>query len=82
MNASTGRSIPLNDRGRDIVRGLSILGALLARNGVKRDFNKQKFHERPGLKRKRLKSERWRKNFKKGFQQVVSRVSKLTAKGW
>lgn len=83
LNASTGRSIELQpEKGRDIVRGLSMLGALLTRNRVRHDFNKQRFHERPGLKRKRLKSERWRKNFKKGFQQVVSRVSKLTAKGW
>ncbi|KAF2196475.1 hypothetical protein GQ43DRAFT_255421 [Delitschia confertaspora ATCC 74209] len=82
LNASTGRSIELNDRGRDLVRGLGMLNSLLARNQVKRDFNKQRFHERPGLKRKRLKSERWRRRFKDGFRQVVGRVSELTAKGW
>ena len=82
LNASTGRSIVLNDRGRDLVRGLSMLSSLVARNNIRRDFNQQRFHERPGLKRKRLKSERWRRNFKEGFSQAVGRVQELTRKGW
>lgn len=83
LDASTGRSIDLDpSRGRDLVRGLGQLNSLLARNKVRADFNKQRFHERPGLKRKRLKSQRWRKRFKEGFREVVGRVSALTRKGW
>jgi hypothetical protein len=54
----------------------------MARNSVRRDFNKQKFHERPGLKRKRLKSERWRARFKTEFAATCKRVTELTRKGW
>lgn len=83
LNASTGRSIVLdNARGRDIVRGLGMLASLCSRNKVRADQIRQRFHERPGLKRKRLKSERWRARFKVGFNQVVGRVSELTRKGW
>ena len=83
LDASTGRSVDLDpSKGRDLVRGLGQLNSLLARNKVRADFNKQRFHERPGLKRKRLKSQRWRKRFKEGFREVVGRVSALTRKGW
>ncbi|KAF2999913.1 hypothetical protein E8E13_008786 [Curvularia kusanoi] len=83
LNPTYGRSVDLDaSRGRDIVRGIGMLGSLVARNKIKMDFNKQKFHERGGLKRKRLNSERWRARFKKGFQQVTGRVMELTRKGW
>jgi predicted transcriptional regulator len=54
----------------------------MARNRVKRDFQMQRFHERGGLKRKRLKSERWRARFKIGFDATCKRVTELTKKGW
>ncbi|KAL1592294.1 hypothetical protein SLS60_011371 [Paraconiothyrium brasiliense] len=83
LNPAFGRSIELKpETGRDLVRGINMLGSLMARNKVRADFNKQKFHERPGLKRKRLKSQRWRARFKQGFQDVTARVSELTRKGW
>ncbi|KAF1945032.1 hypothetical protein EJ02DRAFT_451873 [Clathrospora elynae] len=83
LNATYGRTVDLDSqRGRDIVRGIGMLGSLMARNSIKKDFNKQKFHERGGLKRKRLASERWRARFKAGFREVTGRVSELTRKGW
>jgi small subunit ribosomal protein MRP21 len=83
LNPAYGRTIDLdNSRGRDIVRGIGMLGSLMARNKVKSDFNKQKFHERGGLKRKRLASERWRARFQKGFRDITYRVTELTRKGW
>ncbi|KAF2662653.1 hypothetical protein K491DRAFT_686532 [Lophiostoma macrostomum CBS 122681] len=83
LNATTGRTVNLDpDKGRDILRGISMLGSLMGRNRVKLEFNKQRFHERPGLKRKRLISERWRKKFKVEFTSVCSRVQELTRKGW
>lgn len=83
LNPTYGRTVELDTaRGRDIVRGIGMLGSLMARNKVKSDFNKQRFHERGGLKRKRLNSERWRARFKIGFREVVGRVSELTKKGW
>ncbi|KAG9191807.1 hypothetical protein G6011_10541 [Alternaria panax] len=83
LNPTYGRTVELDaSRGRDIVRGIGMLGSLMARNKVKSDFNKQRFHERGGLKRKRLASERWRARFKQGFRDVTNRVTELTRKGW
>lgn len=83
LNPAYGRTVNLDEsKGRDIVRGINMLASLMARNKVKQDFNKQRYHERPGLKRKRLNSERWRARFKVGFNGVVGRVSELTRKGW
>jgi small subunit ribosomal protein MRP21 len=83
LNPTYGRTVELDaSRGRDIVRGIGMLGSLMARNKVKTDFNRQRFHERGGLKRKRLASERWRARFKQGFKEVTGRVTQLTRKGW
>jgi small subunit ribosomal protein MRP21 len=83
LNPTYGRAVELDpSRGRDIVRGISMLGSLVARNKVKSDVMKQRFHERGGLKRKRLNSERWRARFKTGFRDITARVSELTRKGW
>ncbi|KNG52073.1 ribosomal protein s21 protein [Stemphylium lycopersici] len=83
LNPTYGRTVELDaSRGRDIVRGIGMLGSLMARNKVKSDFNKQRFHERGGLKRKRLASERWRARFKLGFRDITGRVTELTKKGW
>lgn len=83
LNAAYGRTVSLDEsRGRDIVAGIRMLGSLMKKNRVKQDFQKQRYHERPGLKRKRLHSERWRLRFKEGFAGVVGRVQELTRKGW
>lgn len=66
----------------DVARAFRVLGARLAQNNVRKDFQRQRFHERPGLKRKRLKSERWRKRFKEAFQGTVQRVVGLKRQGW
>jgi len=83
LTPSYGRKVELDPtRGRDLVRGINMLGSLMARNKVRADFMKQRYHERAGLKRKRLKTERWRARFKIGFQAVTARVTELTRKGW
>ena len=82
-NARIGKSIEVDpSRGRDVGRAFRVLSALVIRDKIRADFNKQKFHERPGLKRKRLKCERWRKKFKTGFIGTVARVQKLRSMGW
>jgi small subunit ribosomal protein MRP21 len=83
LNPTYGRTVELDaSRGRDLVRGIGMLGSLVSRNKIKHNMMKQRFHERGGLKRKRLNSERWRARFKKGFVEVTRRVSELTGKGW
>lgn len=81
LGPSLGRTVKVGV-GIDIGRAFKLLEQSCARNGVKRDFNKQRFHERPGLKRKRLQRERWRRKFMEGFKATVGRVKHLKNQGW
>jgi small subunit ribosomal protein MRP21 len=81
LNPSTGRSVTLN-AGIDVGRGFRLLEQSCARNKVRSDATKQRFHERGGLKRKRLRRERWRKRFLEGFKATIKRVKQLTKQGW
>jgi len=83
LGPTAGRTVSVNnDRGMDVGRAFRTLEVQCARNAVRRDFMRQRFHERPGLKRKRLKGERWRRRFKEGFQGVVKLVQKMKKQGW
>ncbi|KAF1913206.1 hypothetical protein BDU57DRAFT_521960 [Ampelomyces quisqualis] len=83
LNPTYGKTVDLDaGRGRDLVRGITMLGSLVARNKIKSEMMSQRFHERGGLRRKRLASLRWRARFKTGFTSITKRVSELTAKGW
>ena len=80
---AVGRTIEvLPDRGVDVGRALRNLDMTCAVNRVRQDQLRQRFHERPGMKRKRLKSERWRKMFKQSFRATVYRVMEMRRKGW
>lgn len=83
LGSTIGRTIKVdNNKFVDVGRAFRMLEMECARNSVKRDFMRQRFHERPGLKRKRLKSERWRKNFRKNFTGIVAMVQKMRKQGW
>ncbi|RMY83492.1 hypothetical protein D0862_11684 [Hortaea werneckii] len=82
LNASVGRTVYTNPTTMDPARAFRALEMQCARNSVRRDFQRQRFHERPGLKRKRLHSERWRRRFKEGFRGVVGLVQKMKKQGW
>ncbi|KAF2836152.1 hypothetical protein M501DRAFT_997400 [Patellaria atrata CBS 101060] len=83
LGPKIGRTIDINPhRGMDIGRGIKQLGIMLARNKVQADLYRQRYHERPGLKRKRLHSQRWRRRFREGFNAAVRRVQKMTHQGW
>lgn len=82
LNASTGRSITVATGNIDVSRGFRMLEQSCARNRVKNNFMQQRFHERGGLKRKRLRRERWRRKFMEGFRSTVDRVKALRKQGW
>ena len=83
LGPTLGRTVEVNDRKKmDLGRAFRMLEIRCSQNGVRRDFNKQRFHERPGMRRKRLKSERWRARFKTNFKQVIRRVDEMRRKGW
>lgn len=80
---SLGRTIELNAaKGVDLGRALSRLGQLTRQNHIQQDRKSQRFYERPGLKRKRLRSERYRARFKAGFLATVEKVKAMRRKGW
>ncbi|KAI1330909.1 hypothetical protein F5Y16DRAFT_361562 [Xylariaceae sp. FL0255] len=66
----------------DVARSFKLLAVQVASNKVRSQWQQQRFHERPGLKRKRLASQRWQARFKKGFKAAVVRVQELTRQGW
>ena len=83
LDAFVGRSEDVNPlKGMDLGTAIRKMEIKCAYNNVKKDFMKQRFHERQGVKRKRLKSERWRKRFKVGFKAVVLKVKKMRKQGW
>ncbi|KAF2207676.1 hypothetical protein CERZMDRAFT_50590 [Cercospora zeae-maydis SCOH1-5] len=66
----------------DVARAFRSVEMLCSRNKVRRSFQQQRFHERPGLKRKRLKNERWIKRFRENFKGTVLLVQKMKKQGW
>lgn len=83
LGPNLGRTVYVDEsRGFDVAKAFRSVDIIMARNNVRKDFNRQRFHERNGAKRKRLHSERWRKRFKLGFQAVVRRVMKMKKQGW
>jgi len=51
-------------------------------NKVAQMERRGKFHERPGIKRKRVRRERWRAKFAKRFGAICGRVKWLSSQGW
>ncbi len=76
-----GRTVHVS-KNVDVARSFKLLAIQVAQNRIRQDFQSQRYHERPGLKRKRLKSERWQRRFKRGFKETVRRVKELTGQGW
>ncbi len=77
---SLGRTVPVTSAG--VARALQVLAREVRDNNVRADQKRQRFHERAGLKRKRLKSERWRKRFRVAFKATVQKVQEMRRKGW
>ncbi|SPN98616.1 uncharacterized protein DNG_01661 [Cephalotrichum gorgonifer] len=78
---STGRTVhvagPVN-----VARAFKLVEQRCSANRVAAISSRQRFHERPGLKRKRLRMSRWRARFKTGFHATVTRVRELARQGW
>ncbi|KAG6993896.1 hypothetical protein G7Y79_00049g084560 [Physcia stellaris] len=77
---SLGRTVNVTTAG--VARALQVLAREVRDNNVRADQKRQRFHERAGLKRKRLKSERWRKRFQIAFRATVQKVQEMRRKGW
>ncbi|KAI9835790.1 MAG: hypothetical protein M1837_003661 [Sclerophora amabilis] len=83
LGPSIGRSVAVApERGTDLTRAFTFLNVKCAQNNVRGDQIRQRFHERAGMKRKRLHRERWRKKFMTGFRGMVYKVQAMKRKGW
>ena len=76
-----GRSVPVASK-IPLAQAIRRLDFKLRVNHVKSDLMYQRFHERAGLKRKRLKRERWRRRFREGFKAMVEQVQRMRKQGW
>ncbi|KAK4130701.1 hypothetical protein BT67DRAFT_452174 [Trichocladium antarcticum] len=81
LRPSTGRTMHVKGQ-VDVARAFRMLEKSIAQNGVRRDARMQRSHERPALKRKRQKRERWQVRFKTGMRATINRVMELKAQGW
>lgn len=80
---NVGRLVEVDEkRNMDVGRAFRTMEILCNKNKVKRTFAQQRFHERPGLKRKRLKNERWIRRFRENFKGTVQLVQKMKKQGW
>ncbi|KAF2673427.1 hypothetical protein BT63DRAFT_156092 [Microthyrium microscopicum] len=83
LSPRTGRKFDVRaGEAADLAIKIRYLGALLNKNNIKGTMIAQRFHERPGLKRKRLKRVRWRKRFRDSFDSICKRASYLSNQGW
>lgn len=81
LSPSSGRCVIVTEK-TDVMTAFKQMEVSCNRNRIRREANAQRFHERPGLKRKRLKQQRWRQRFLTGFKAVVNRVQELKRQGW
>jgi hypothetical protein len=82
-----GRTIFIRDRATATSahspgQAFRMLNRLTKQQHIKNKYHSQKFHERNGMRKKRLRSERWRARFKKGFKACVTRTLELKKQGW
>ena len=82
MDPFMGRAVVVNRVGTPLGRALGLLNYVNKLNSVHTHLRAQRFHERPGLRRKRLKSERWRKRFLVSFKHVVGKIQHMKSQGW
>ncbi|KAG5926855.1 hypothetical protein E4U42_002906 [Claviceps africana] len=85
--AVVGRTVFIKDRvaqqsAPSAAVAVRVLDKLCRDQKIKNKYHSQKFHERKGLMKKRLRRERWRARFKEGFKAVVTRVVELKRQGW
>jgi hypothetical protein len=81
LKPSLGRTLEVYT-GTDVTSALRKLEVTCARNRIRHDFERQRFHVRRGMKKKLMKMQRWRVVFKEGFLAECARVRKMRKQGW
>jgi small subunit ribosomal protein MRP21 len=81
LRPQTGRTVHVQGN-VDLARGFRLLQRAVSQNKIRQQVFHARHHERPALKRKRQKRERWQARFKVGFRATIDRVMELKAQGW
>lgn len=81
LSPSLGKSVEVTG-GVDLTKAFQRMEGICARNQIKKDTHRQRFHVRRGQLKKNLRIERWRKLFKEGFIAECSRVRRMRRQGW
>ncbi|KAF7793006.1 hypothetical protein EIP86_004111 [Pleurotus ostreatoroseus] len=71
-------SVPAND---GFLAAVSRLNRILAENRVRAELNRARRHEKTGVKRRRLRSERWRRKFAHEVRLKVQLVQEIRKRG-
>ncbi|KAI9893244.1 MAG: hypothetical protein M1814_000372 [Vezdaea aestivalis] len=82
LTPSLGRTVFVNQNGGGLQFAFNRLGAKVAADQLRTKARLQRFHERPGLKKKRLVQERKELRFMRGYVKMKDRVRLLVRKGW
>ncbi|KAF9564658.1 hypothetical protein CPC08DRAFT_734350 [Agrocybe pediades] len=77
-NPYSGRTVEV---GKNLSATFRKLDAILARNQVRKQLRLTERHEKKGVKRRRLSSERWRKRFADEVRKKVQLVIKIKERG-
>ncbi|KAL0946925.1 hypothetical protein HGRIS_013086 [Hohenbuehelia grisea] len=77
-DAFSGRTVRV---GHDVGEAFRRLDAILGRNKVRLTWRQQERHEKKGVKRRRLSSERWRKQFANEVRKKVQLVNQIRHRG-
>lgn len=78
-DAYYGRSVPVVKG--DVEAAYKKLNRVLAQNQVVRELRANERHEKVGYKRRRLRSERWRRRFAHEVRKKVQLVQAIRARG-
>jgi small subunit ribosomal protein MRP21 len=81
LSPTTGRTVTIHGH-IDVAKAFKLMERTCVQNAVKRDSNNQRYHERRGQMKKRMRGVRWRVKFMNGFRATVLRVKQLRKQGW
>ncbi|KZT11395.1 uncharacterized protein LAESUDRAFT_692200 [Laetiporus sulphureus 93-53] len=78
-NPYTGRSVAVHNH--EVGAAFTALRRIMSANAVARELRLVQRHEKKGVKRRRLKSERWRRRFAHEVRKKVKLVNEIRARG-
>ncbi|KAK0645701.1 hypothetical protein B0T16DRAFT_145591 [Cercophora newfieldiana] len=81
LDTTLGRNVNVT-RTMPVEKALQRLAGSVSRNRVFQEWRSRKFHERPALKRKRLRRERSEARFAQSVRAAITRTMELRQMGW